>query len=130
MALPPCHAFCQFYVSTPKEGQRAKLSCVLYQRSCDMGLGVPFNIASYALLTCMIAHVTDLEPGEFIHTLGDTHVYVDHIDALKEQLKREPKPFPTLTFARKVDSIDDFKYEDFILNDYKPHGKLDMKMSV
>ncbi|KAI8084541.1 thymidylate synthase [Halteromyces radiatus] len=130
MALPPCHAFCQFYVSSPKDGERAKLSCVLYQRSCDMGLGVPFNIASYALLTRMIAHVTKLEPGEFIHTMGDTHVYVDHLDALKEQLTREPRPFPTLTFARQIDSIDDFKYEDFILHDYHPHGKLDMKMSV
>lgn len=95
-----------------------------------MGLGVPFNIASYALLTRMIAHVTDLEPGEFIHTMGDTHVYVDHLDALKEQLTREPKPFPTLNFTRKIDSIDDFRYDDFVLHDYHPHAKLDMKMSV
>ncbi|KAI8070458.1 thymidylate synthase [Gongronella butleri] len=130
MALPPCHAFCQFYVSQREEGKRGRLSCVLYQRSCDMGLGVPFNIASYALLTRMIAHVTDLEPGEFIHTMGDTHVYVDHLDALKVQLQREPRAFPTLTFARKIDNIDDFTYDDFILHDYKPHGKIDMKMSV
>ncbi|KAI8970050.1 thymidylate synthase [Mycotypha africana] len=132
MALPPCHAFCQFYVSNaPTDGKgRARLSCVLYQRSCDMGLGVPFNIASYALLTRMIAHVTDLEPGEFIHTMGDTHIYVDHIDALKQQLEREPRPFPTLKINRKVTNIDDFKFEDFELENYKPHGKLDMKMSV
>lgn len=95
-----------------------------------MGLGVPFNIASYALLTRMIAHVTDLEPGEFIHTMGDTHVYVDHIDALREQLKREPREFPTLKIARKVESIDDFRLEDFVLENYHPHGKIDMKMSV
>lgn len=130
MALPPCHAFCQFYVSTPREGERARLSCVLYQRSCDMGLGVPFNIASYALLTCMIAHVTDLEPGEFIHTMGDTHIYVDHVDALKQQLQREPRPFPNLRFKRKITSIDDFTTDDFILENYQPHAKLDMKMSV
>lgn len=95
-----------------------------------MGLGVPFNIASYALLTRMIAQVTDLDPGEFIHTMGDTHVYVDHVEALKEQLKREPRPFPTLKFKRRIESIDDFTMEDFIVEDYHPHAKLDMKMSV
>ncbi|KAI8642611.1 thymidylate synthase [Parasitella parasitica] len=131
MALPPCHAFCQFYVSTPPaNGERAKLSCVLYQRSCDMGLGVPFNIASYALLTRMIAHVTNLDPGEFIHTMGDTHVYIDHIDALKQQIEREPVAFPTLKFNREIANIDDFKVEDFVLENYKPLGKIDMKMSV
>ncbi|KAJ2963447.1 hypothetical protein NQZ79_g1534 [Umbelopsis isabellina] len=131
MALPPCHAFCQFYVSTPTtEEPTPRLSCVLYQRSCDMGLGVPFNIASYALLTRLIAHVTGLLPGDFIHTMGDTHVYVDHIDALKQQLEREPRPFPKLSINRKVDNIDDFKMEDLTLEDYKPHGKIDMKMSV
>lgn len=131
MALPPCHSFCQFYVSNPPaDGGRAKLSCVLYQRSCDMGLGVPFNIASYALLTRMIAHVTDLEPGEFIHTMGDTHVYVDHLEGLKQQIEREPRPFPTLKINRKITSIDDFKYEDFVLENYNPHSKIDMKMSV
>lgn len=102
----------------------------MYQRSCDMGLGVPFNIASYALLTRMIAHVTDLEPGEFIHVMGDTHVYVDHIDALKQQLEREPRPFPKLKIARKIDSIDDFRVDDFEVVDYHPHGKIDMNMSV
>ncbi|CAO3652259.1 unnamed protein product [Mucor hiemalis] len=131
MALPPCHSFCQFYVSNPPaDGGRARLSCVLYQRSCDMGLGVPFNIASYALLTRMIAHVTDLDPGEFIHTMGDTHVYVDHLEGLKQQIEREPRPFPTLKINRKITSIDDFKYEDFVLENYSPHSKIDMKMSV
>ncbi|KAG2219235.1 hypothetical protein INT45_009843 [Circinella minor] len=130
MALPPCHAFCQFYVSNPGSNGRGRLSCVLYQRSCDMGLGVPFNIASYALLTRMIAHVTDLDPGEFIHTMGDTHVYVDHVDALKEQLKREPREFPTLKISRKIDSINDFTMDDFVIENYSPHGKLEMKMSV
>lgn len=131
MALPPCHSFCQFYVSNPPaDGGRARLSCVLYQRSCDMGLGVPFNIASYALLTRMIAHVTDLDPGEFTHTMGDTHVYVDHLEGLKQQIEREPRPFPTLKINRKITSIDDFKYEDFVLENYSPHSKIDMKMSV
>lgn len=95
-----------------------------------MGLGVPFNIASYALLTRMIAHVTDLDPGEFIYTMGDTHVYVDHVEALKEQLKREPRPFPTLKFKRRIESIDDFSVDDFVVENYHPHAKLDMKMSV
>ncbi|CCE64967.1 hypothetical protein TPHA_0J01450 [Tetrapisispora phaffii CBS 4417] len=132
MALPPCHVFSQFYVSFPKEGETGKprLSCVLYQRSCDMGLGVPFNIASYALLTIMIAHVCDMEPGEFIHTLGDAHVYKDHIDALKEQISREPRTFPKLKITRKVTDIDDFKYEDFEIVDYNPHARIQMKMSV
>lgn len=130
MALPPCHVFSQFYVNFPKEGGKPKLSCLLYQRSCDMGLGVPFNIASYALLTIMIAHIVDMEPGEFIHTLGDAHVYRDHIDALKEQISREPRSFPTLKITRKVDSIDDFKLEDFEISDYNPHPRIQMKMSV
>lgn len=131
MALPPCHVFSQFYVNFPKEpNKKPRLSCLLYQRSCDMGLGVPFNIASYALLTIMIAHITDMEPGEFIHTMGDAHVYRDHIDALKEQIKREPRPFPTLKIKRKVDSIDDFKFEDFKICDYNPHPRIQMTMSV
>lgn len=124
MALPPCHALCQFYVND------GELSCQLYQRSGDMGLGVPFNIASYSLLTYMIAHVTGLKPGDFVHTLGDAHVYSNHVEPLNEQLKREPKAFPTLNFKRKVESIDDFTMEDFSLNDYKPHGKIAMKMAV
>ncbi|RPB03680.1 thymidylate synthase [Choiromyces venosus 120613-1] len=131
MALPPCHMFAQFYVSFKDAGEgRGQLSCVLYQRSCDMGLGVPFNIASYALLTMMIAHVCDLEPGEFIHTMGDAHVYVDHVDALKAQLERAPKEFPTLKINRKVDDIDDFKFEDFELVGYDPHPSIKMNMSV
>lgn len=129
MALPPCHVFCQFFVSFP-EGRKPRLSCQMYQRSCDMGLGVPFNIASYALLTIMIAHVCDMEPGEFIHTLGDAHVYKDHIEALNEQISREPRSFPKLIIKRKVTDIDDFKYEDFEIVDYKPHPKIAMKMSV
>lgn len=133
MALPPCHVFCQFYVSFP-QGQRPKLSCLLYQRSCDMGLGVPFNIASYALLTRMIAHVVDMDCGEFIHTLGDAHVYLDHIDALKTQLERQPRQFPKLVIseARKPDikSIDDFKFEDFQILGYEPHASIKMNMSV
>lgn len=95
-----------------------------------MGLGVPFNIASYALLTKMVAHVCDMEPGEFIHTLGDAHVYKDHVDALKEQIQREARAFPKLKIKRKVTDINDFTYEDFEITDYNPHGKLHMKMSV
>jgi len=124
MALPPCHALVQFYVAD------GELSCQLYQRSADMGLGVPFNIASYALLTHMIAHVTGLKPGDFVHTLGDAHVYLNHREPLEEQLKREPRPFPKLHFARTVESIEDFTYEDFVLKDYKPHPKIAMEMAV
>lgn len=148
MALPPCHVFCQFYVSFPNEQQapdanttkqaklssRPKLSCLLYQRSCDMGLGVPFNIASYALLTKMIAHVVDMDCGEFIHTLGDAHVYLDHIDALKEQMERTPKQFPKLIIKKErkeeIKSIDDFKFEDFDIVGYEPYPAIKMKMSV
>lgn len=124
MALPPCHCLAQFHVAS------GKLSCLLYQRSADMGLGVPFNIASYAFLTHMIAHITGLEASEFIHTTGDTHVYLNHIEPLKEQLKRIPTEFPTLEFARKIDSIDDFKFEDFIIKGYKPQPKIEMEMAV
>lgn len=131
MALPPCHVFSHFYVSQPKDGQsRPKLSCLLYQRSCDMGLGVPFNIASYALLTKMIAHLCDMDAGEFIHTLGDAHVYKDHTDALKEQISRTPKTFPKLFIKRDVKDIDDFKLEDFEITDYNPHARIPMNMSV
>lgn len=154
MALPPCHMFAQFYVSYPdavrgeaaiqqmnngsaqnEEKQKAKghLSCVLYQRSCDMGLGVPFNIASYALLTHMLAHACDLVPGELIHTMGDAHVYLDHIDALKEQLRREPLEFPTLNIKRDdkgSGEMDGWKVEELEVVGYKPHGGIKMKMSV
>ncbi|SCU77600.1 LADA_0A01266g1_1 [Lachancea dasiensis] len=131
MALPPCHVFSHFYVTLPKiDGEKPKLSCLLYQRSADMGLGVPFNIASYALLTKLIAHVCDMEPGEFIHTLGDAHVYKDHVEALQEQIQRTPRQFPKLKIKRHVRNIDDFKYEDFEITDYHPHKRVHMKMSV
>uniref|UniRef100_A0A2K6GBI1 Thymidylate synthase n=1 Tax=Propithecus coquereli TaxID=379532 RepID=A0A2K6GBI1_PROCO len=124
MALPPCHALCQFYVVN------GELSCQLYQRSGDMGLGVPFNIASYALLTYMIAHLTGLKPGDFVHTLGDAHVYLNHIEPLKIQLQREPRPFPKLKILRKVETIDDFKAEDFKIEGYNPHPTIKMEMAV
>ncbi|RHZ89312.1 hypothetical protein Glove_16g168 [Diversispora epigaea] len=131
MALPPCHMFCQFYVSNIKsEPSKRALSCLLYQRSCDMGLGVPFNISSYAFLTRMIAHVTGLLPGELIHTMGDAHIYKDHINALQIQIERVPREFPHLEFKREITSIDDFKYEDFIIKGYNPYGAIKMKMSV
>ncbi|KAH3674907.1 hypothetical protein WICMUC_002980 [Wickerhamomyces mucosus] len=129
MALPPCHVFCQFYVNFPKN-KKPQLSCLLYQRSCDMGLGVPFNIASYALLTKMIAQVVDMDCGEFIHTMGDAHVYSDHVEALKEQIQRQPFEFPKLKIKRDVKDIDDFKYEDFEILGYQSHSKIAMKMSV
>ncbi|KAG0673434.1 Thymidylate synthase [Pichia californica] len=129
MALPPCHVFCQFYVNFPK-GEKPRLSCQMYQRSCDIGLGVPFNIASYALLTYMIAMVVDMQPGEFIHVMGDTHIYSNHIDALKDQLTRTPRMFPKLKIKRKVTDIDDFKYEDFEIEDYNPYPPIKMKMAV
>lgn len=130
MALPPCHMFCQFYVTLPSEGSpRPKLSCLMYQRSADLGLGVPFNIASYALLTHMIAQVTNTEPHEFILQLGDAHVYKDHVDALKIQLQRQPKEFPKFAWKNKKTEIDDITTEDFELLDYKPHPKIDMAMS-
>jgi thymidylate synthase len=115
------------------DGKRPRgiLDCQLYQRSCDMGLGVPFNIASYALLTHMLAHVCDLTPGTFIHTMGDAHVYLDHVDALKVQLEREPRSFPELTIGRDLGgSIDGWKAEDFDVTGYKPHQGIAMKMSV
>ncbi|CAL8078702.1 unnamed protein product [Calicophoron daubneyi] len=124
MALPPCHCLVQFFVANDE------LSCQLYQRSGDMGLGVPFNIASYALLTYMIAHLTGLKTGEFVHTIGDAHIYFNHRDALSEQVKREPRPCPKLRINRQVTDINDFKYEDFELVDYKPYPKLKMKMAV
>ncbi|KAK9460118.1 thymidylate synthase/dCMP hydroxymethylase domain-containing protein [Lipomyces oligophaga] len=132
MALPPCHMFAQFYVSYPQgaENSKGELSCCLYQRSADMGLGVPFNIASYALLTIMIAKVCDLNPGEFVHCLGDAHVYLDHVEAMNTQIERVPREFPKLFIKRDVKDIDDFQYEDFDIVGYKPMGKIEMKMSV
>ena len=143
MALPPCHMFAQFYVSFPRpspsksvDGEkscrpRGVLSCQLYQRSCDMGLGVPFNIASYALLTHMLAHVCDLTPGTLIHTMGDAHVYLDHVDALEIQIGRTPREFPDLIIKRdKGETIDGWTAEDFEVKGYKPHAGISMKMSV
>ena len=124
MALPPCHMFFQFYVGN------GKLSCQLYQRSADVFLGVPFNIASYALLTLMLAHVTGLEPGEFVHTFGDAHIYDNHMEQVTEQVSREPKPFPKIKINRDVESIFDFKFEDFDLIDYDPHPLIKGKVSV
>ncbi|XP_076300092.1 thymidylate synthase [Lasioglossum baleicum] len=124
MALPPCHCLVQFYVGN------GELSCQLYQRSADMGLGVPFNIASYSLLTYMLAHITNLKPGEFVHTMGDCHVYLNHVAALEKQIEREPKPFPRLKIVRNVQDIDDFLPEDFELTGYSPHAKIAMEMAV
>jgi thymidylate synthase len=167
MALPPCHMFAQFYVSLPSARRGAKnrgqaaesskredgsergvLSCHLYQRSCDMGLGIPFNIASYALLTHMLAYACDLIPGTLTHSMGDAHVYADHVDALEEQIAREPRDFPTLDIKREVESeaskergaarrkdvgvkaIESWRNEDFVVLGYKPHAGVKMKMSV
>ncbi|KAI9922060.1 hypothetical protein PsorP6_000994 [Peronosclerospora sorghi] len=125
MALPPCHMFCQFYAAD------GELSCQMYQRSADMGLGVPFNIASYALLTRLVAQVAGLKPGEFIHVIGDAHVYLNHVEPLQKQLTRTPRPFATLHVnPEKTASIDDFKYEDLEVRDYCPHGTIKMEMSV
>jgi dihydrofolate reductase/thymidylate synthase len=124
MALPPCHMFCQFYVAN------GELSCLMHQRSADMGLGVPFNIASYALLTCMMAQVCGLKPGEFIHSLGNAHVYQNHVEPLKTQLERTPRPFPVLRINPDVKDIDGFKSEDFEIIAYNPHGKIAMEMAV
>jgi thymidylate synthase len=124
MALPPCHCLFQFYVA---EG---RLSCQLYQRSGDVFLGVPFNIASYALLTHMVAHVTCLEPGEFIHTLGDAHLYLNHRAQTDAQLARTPLPLPRLTIPRKVTDIGGFRFEDFVLTDYRPHPNIAAPVAV
>jgi len=124
MALPPCHVLFQFYVA---EG---KLSCQLYQRSCDIFLGVPFNIASYALLTMMMAQVTGLKPGEFVHTLGDAHIYLNHIEQVKLQLTREPLPLPTMQMNPERKNIFDFVFEDFKLIDYQSHPHIKGEISV
>ncbi|MBO6046893.1 MAG: thymidylate synthase [Erysipelotrichaceae bacterium] len=126
MALPPCHTLMQFYVSPDKK----YLSCQLYQRSADTFLGVPFNIASYALLTCMLAQVCGYQPKEFVHTFGDLHIYQDHIDVVKTQLEREPLPLPKLQLNPDVKSIFDFTIDDIKLVDYQSHGKLRGKVSV
>jgi len=124
MALPPCHMFAQFYVAD------GALSCQMYQRSADLGLGVPFNIASYALLTCLFAHLTGLKRGTFVHTIGDAHVYLNHVDALKQQLERTPRPFPTLAIDPKVDSVEACTFADLTIDGYNPLGKIKMDMAV
>ena len=124
MKLPPCHAFFQFYVA------RGKLSCQLYQRSADLFLGVPFNIASYALLTLMMAQVTGLEPGEFVHTLGDAHLYLNHLEQTKLQLSRETRPLPRMRLNPERKELLDFVYEDFLLEGYDPHPGIKAPVAV
>ncbi|KAG6328961.1 hypothetical protein ID866_10129 [Astraeus odoratus] len=140
MALPPCHMMCQFYVHiSPDASSKNRLSCLMYQRSADLGLGIPFNIASYALFTHMIAQVTDTEPHELIIQLGDAHVYKNHVEALQEQLQRQPKPFPKLRFKKELKSLQDIEQlrysakeeqSDFVIEGYHPHEAIAMKMSV
>ncbi len=124
MALPPCHTFFQFFVADNK------LSLQMYQRSCDMFLGVPFNIASYSLLLCMVSQVTNLKPGDFVHTLGDAHIYHNHSDQVREQLTREPLPLPTLWLNPDVKNIDDFKMDDIRLDNYQSHPPIKAEMAV
>lgn len=124
MALPPCHLLFQFYVA------QGRLSCQMYQRSADVFLGVPFNIASYALLTHMAAHVSGLEPGEFVHTLGDAHLYSNHLEQARLQISRQPRPLPRLVIATPRQSIFDFRYEDFRLDGYQPHPHIPAPIAV
>jgi thymidylate synthase len=124
MAIPPCHLLFQFYVAD------GKLSCQMYQRSADLFLGVPFNIASYALLTMMVAQVCGLKPGEFIHTFGDAHIYLNHLEQVKTQLSREPRPFPKMAIASNKKDIFSFEYTDFILQDYNPYPTIKAPIAI
>lgn len=124
MALPPCHCFYQFYVAD------GKLSLQMYQRSCDTFLGIPFNIASYSLLLIMVAQVVGLEPGEFVHTMGDTHIYSNHFEQVKEQLSRDIRELPSMKINREVNNIEDYKYEDFVLENYNPHPSIKAPIAV
>ncbi|MFN0019096.1 MAG: thymidylate synthase [Pirellulaceae bacterium] len=124
MALPPCHLLFQFYVA------QGRLSCQMYQRSADVFLGVPFNIASYALLTLMVAQVTDLQPGEFIHTFGDAHLYNNHLEQTHLQLSRQPRPLPTMKINPAVKSLLDFRFEDFTLENYDPHPHIKAPVAI
>jgi thymidylate synthase len=125
MVLAPCHVLFHFTVTN-----REKLNCLLYQRSADMFLGVPFNIASYSLLTLIIAHILDYKPGEFVHVLGDAHIYSNHYEQVREQLKREPRDFPTVKINPKFKNIDEIKYEDFTLENYNPHPAIKGEVTV
>jgi thymidylate synthase len=124
MALPPCHCLFQFYVAD------GKLSCQLYQRSADTFLGVPFNIASYALLTLMLAQVCDLEPGEFVHTFGDVHLYSNHLEQARLQLSRDPKPLPVMKINPAVKELFDFTFDDFTLEGYEPHPAIKAAVAI
>lgn len=125
MALPPCHTLFHFYVHSDE-----RLSCQLYQRSADLFLGVPFNIASYALLTLMVAQVCDLKPGYFVHAFGDLHLYLNHLDQAREQLTREPKPLPVMNLNPKIKNVFEFSYEDFSLENYQPHPAIKAPIAV
>jgi thymidylate synthase len=124
MALPPCHLLFQFYVAD------GRLSCQMYQRSCDVFLGVPFNIASYALLTMMVAQATDLEPGDFVHTLGDAHLYNNHLEQARLQLSRQPRPLPTMKINPAVKDLFAFRFDDFALEAYQPHPHIAAPVAV
>ena len=130
MALPPCHLLFQFYVAPGENGATGKLSCQLYQRSCDIFLGVPFNIASYALLTHMVAQQCDLDVGDFVWTGGDCHIYTNHFEQVREQLSRAPRPYPQLVIKRKPPSLFDYAYEDFEIVGYEPHPHIKAPVAV